>query len=86
MFFSRNKTKPIALKFGNEIPFSQYLLLSVGSGVGTLGSHNRLLKWDEQVIGNSCLACTVSKLQTGDKVPQTKDRQLWSGWRAHKQR
>lgn len=51
-----------------------------------LGSHNGLLTWDKQVMGNSCLACTVSKLQIGDEVPQTKDRQSWFGWRPHKQR
>lgn len=61
-------------------------MLSVGSDVGMLGSHNGLLKWDKQVMGNSCLACAESKLQIGDEVPQTKDRQSWFGWRPHKQR
>lgn len=85
-FSQEIKKKQSSLKFGNEIPFSQCLLLSAGSDVGMLGSRNGLLKWDKQVMGNSCLACAVSKLQIGDEVPQTKDRQLWFGWRPHKQR
>lgn len=84
-FSQETKQNQSALKFGNEIRFSQCLLLSVGSGVGMPGSHDGLLKWDKQVMGNSCLACAVSKPQIGDEVPQTKDRRLWFGWRPHKQ-
>lgn len=50
-----------------------------------LGSPCRLLKWDKQVMGTSCFACPVSKLPIGEEVPQTKDTQLWFGWRPHKQ-
>lgn len=85
MFFSQDtRQSQSALKLGNEIPFSVSLTVSWEWCGHAWQSHYGLLKCDEQVMGNSCLACAVSQPQISDEVLWTKDRQLWFEWRAHK--